>query len=303
MKALVVGATGYLGSHVAAGLRSEGYEVHGLARSDSSADRMRERGIVPLPGDASDIARVAESVGDFDTVVMSAMLPFRQEAELTAAIVEQLSGSSRSLIFVSGTGVLSIAARDGQWNENTFAEDDPFPHPELPNRMIRIRTENIVRDAARTGLRTVVVRPPLLWGEAGSVQVPQFFNSVLQTGQACYLGAGLNLYSHAHVRDVADVVVRASERGTPGALYHVVAGEVAFRTVAEAVAAVTGQATRSVDFDEAIRIWGERWVTIGLAVNSRSRAPRTRAELDWTPRFTDLVEDIRSGSYAQAWSD
>jgi nucleoside-diphosphate-sugar epimerase len=197
--------------------------------------------------------------------------------------------------------VVSIEAGDGQWNENAFAEDDPFPFPARHNRAVRIKTEDFVRGAAAGGLHTTVIRPPLIYGHGGSIQIPQLFESARKTGAACYLGQGMNLYSNVHVDDLAEVYCLAIEKGRPGALYHAVSGEANFRMLAEAVASVSGCGTRSLNYAEACDLWGNVWVDLALAVNSRIRAPRTRAELGWVPQHLDVVEDIRSGSYREAY--
>ncbi|WP_051790859.1 NAD-dependent epimerase/dehydratase family protein [Amycolatopsis jejuensis] len=301
-RAMVIGATGYVGSRLAQTFLGRGYQVAGLARSEQSAAVLRSRGIEPVPGDLTDPGALGALLQPYDVIAFSAMMPFVAEHETVGAILSALGSATRTFVFMSGTGVVSVPATEGQWNEDAFAEDDPYPYDPLPNRGERLPTEQLVRAAADGGLRTFVVRPPLIWGHAGSVQVPQFFNSVLRTGEACYLGAGLNLYSNAHVDDVAEVAALAVERGTPGALYHVVSGEANFRTIAEAVARVTNTRTRSVDYQTALEIWGERWVSIGLAVNSRTRAPRTRADLGWMPAYPDLVDEIVNGSYAELWA-
>jgi short subunit dehydrogenase-like uncharacterized protein len=43
--------------------------------------------------------------------------------------------------------------------------------------------------------------------------------------------------------------------------------------------------------DEAVTVWGEFGAFI-LAASSRCRAPRTRLELGWTPRHTDMLTMI-----------
>jgi nucleoside-diphosphate-sugar epimerase len=111
----------------------------------------------------------------------------------------------------------------------------------------------------------------------------------------------LNLYSNIHVDDVAEAFALAVEKGKPGALYHTVAGEVSLRAVAEAVAQLMGCGTCSVSYETACEIWKKTFADMVLMVNSRSRAPRTRTELGWQPRHPDVIEDIRSGSYREAY--
>jgi nucleoside-diphosphate-sugar epimerase len=161
-----------------------------------------------------------------------------------------------------------------------------------------VQTENKVRAASQRGVRAMVVRPPLIWGHGGSKQVPAIFQSVRTAGAACYIGAGLNLYSHVHVDDLAEVYRLAVLGGEPGALYHAVAGEANWRTLARAVAKVSGVAAKSVSIDEAKDIWGPFIGPLFFGVSSRSRAVASRRELGWSPTRLDLEDDILTGSYA-----
>ncbi|UZW57235.1 NAD-dependent epimerase/dehydratase family protein [Sphingobium sp. JS3065] len=300
MKALVIGATGYVGSHVAKTFAQRGYTVSGLARTPENIRSLEEQGVAPVEGSFDDLSALKRIVGGYDVVVMAAMVPFDDELSVMDALVEGCTqGDTQNLLFTSGSGVLSIESLDGRWSQYTFAEDDPFPFPARPNRAMRIQTEERVRSASTERLRTYVIRPPLIYGNGGSIQIPQIFESVRSTGHACYLGHGLNLYSAVHVEDLAEAYALAVEKGTPGALYHTVSGEANFRSIAEAVAQVTGTTTRSLDYAQACELWGKFWVDIALAVNSRSIAKRTVADLGWQPKHIDVIEDIRSGSYAR----
>ncbi|MGN7712665.1 NAD-dependent epimerase/dehydratase family protein [Agrobacterium radiobacter] len=303
MKTLVIGATGYVGSRLAQTFKSAGSDVYGLARSEKSANALSSAGIAPIEGDLAAVDRLKSQLDEFDTIAFAATIPFEDERQVIGELLSSFSKPGRSFVFISGSGVVSTPARDGAWNDYTAAEDDPYPFEPLRNRAIRLITEKLLNDAATEGLRTFIIRPPLIWGHAGSIQVPQLFESARRTGTVCYLGQGLNLYSHVHVDDVATGSRLAFEKGTPGSIYHLVAGEVNFRTIAEAVGEVTGCLTRSLTYDEAVELWGAPWVDLGLAVNSRIRSPRTRSELGWTPAHVDLIGDIRQGSYKKAYDN
>jgi nucleoside-diphosphate-sugar epimerase len=299
MKVFIVGATGYLSAAIAVKLLSAGCQVSGLVRDLEKARPLAAAGLKPVAGDARDSARVAELVAEADAVIFATTLPFDQEAAAMEPALDRLAGSGKTFIFTSGTAVLSIDTPDGAWREESFAEDDPWTP--VDRMKVRIDTEQLVRSAAARGVRAMVIRPPLIWGNGGSKQVPAIFDSVGATGAACYIGQGLNCYSNVHVEDLAWLYQLALERGVAGALYHSVAGEVSFRSLAEAVGQVMGCPTRSVDMDEARRIWGNRLAPMYFGVSSRSRSPRARSELGWSPRHLDLVEDIRSGSYRAAY--
>ena len=295
MRIFLFGAGGYLGSAIARALQGHGHAVTALSRDSESASRLRAQGIEPVAGNLSDIAALAGSIRDCDGVIFAAAVPFDQEWPVASAIITALEGSNKPFILTTGTAVLSHETHQGEWREESYAEDDAFTPP--PWIASRVTTEQKVRDASARGVRAMIVRPPLIWGLGGSKQIPAIFESVKKTGSACYIGAGLNLYTHVHVDDLAEVYCLALERGTAGALYHAVAGEANWRSLAEAVGEVMGCPARSVSVDEAKDIWGAFAGPLYFGVSSRSRSPRTRRDLSWQPRHLDVIEDVRHGSY------
>jgi nucleoside-diphosphate-sugar epimerase len=154
---------------------------------------------------------------------------------------------------------------------------------------------------ADSGVRSMVIRPPLIWGRGGSLQIPAIFRSVRVTGHACYVGRGLNVYSNVHVDDLAQLYRSAIERGQPGSVYHAVAGEANFRTLAECVAQVTSTTARSLSAAEAEQVWGPVVARTGFSTNSRSVALRSRSELGWEPQHLDVCDDLLHGSYSEAF--
>lgn len=301
MKVLVIGATGYVGSAIARNFNAHGHQTHGLARNAKNVAHLEAVGVVPVEGDLNELTQLAEVSKQFDTIVLAGLGNRVDEREAVSVLIESCRLSHRRFIYSSGTGVLGIESHDGRWSDYAFEEDDPFPFAGGMTRAWRLPTEEMVRQAGREGVHAMVLRPPLIYGLGGSTQVPAIFDSALKTGSACYIGYGLNLYSHVHVDDLAEAYRLAAEKGVPGALYHTVSGEVNFRSIAEAVGAVLGCEARSVTFTEACEIWGEQLAANGLAVNSRSVPRRTRDELAWEPQHLDLIEDIRNGSYFERY--
>ncbi len=301
MKVLVFGATGFVGSAVARAFLERGHEVTGVGRSEGNTSVIVKLGMTPVIADYSDRPAMAALAGKHDVTVFAAMIDWAEEQPLFAAIFDALRHSGKTFLYTSGTGVLSIANQLGHWNESTFAEDDLFPFTPTAQSQLRLDTEAMVRAVAADGIRSFVMRPGMIWGHGGSIHIPRIFDSAIRTGAACYMGLGLNLYSNIHVDDLAEAYALAHERGAPGAVYHAVAGEANFRSVAEAVATVVGCDARSVDYEDACAIWSRGWVDLAIAVNSRSLCPRTRSELGWLPTRLDMIEDIRSGSYRDTY--
>ena len=297
MRVLVIGAGGFLGSAVARRLSATGHEVHALARDTDKGAAFQAKGYTAVTGDFGSDALLA-ALENVDGVVNCSSIPFDQEWPSVEPILQRLAGSQRPFVQTTGTAVLSIETPNGEWREETFAEDDPFTPP--PWIAIRTVTETKVREAAAQGVRAMVVRPPMIWGHGGSAQIPAMIDSLRTTGSVCYLGQGLNLYTHVHVDDLAEIYRLALEKGSAGALYHAVSGETSWRSIAEALSRATGSPTRSVSLEEARQVWGDFRGPLFFGVSSRSRAPRTRSELGWTPQHVDVLADVESGSYRAA---
>lgn len=295
---MLFGANGFLGSHVAQALKAAGHELTALARNEQSAAGIRQLGARPIGGQVDDADLMARLAQEHDGVVFAARVDFAREAEILEPMIRAMRDSGKPLIMTSGTSCLSIDTPLGEWNQENFAEDDPFDS-KLWTR-VRMESEQLVRGSAELGVRGIVIRPPMIWGNGGgNGQIPWIFDAVPRAGAACYLGYGLNLYTNVHVEDLAQIFVLALQKGRPGALYHAVAGEVCWRTIAEAVAAVMGCEARSISYDEMCDLWGKLDAPYRFAVSSRCRAIATRRDLDWAPRHIDLIDDILNGSYRE----
>jgi nucleoside-diphosphate-sugar epimerase len=289
---LMIGATGYLGSHVASRLAKEGDKITAYVRSRTAAEKIELLGYAAHLGE---IDRVSEIVADYDAVIFAPQLSHDVESVVVGRVLEAMAGRTQTFVFTSGTGVFAEKTH-GEWSDNSFAEADEFVPSEFAAH--RVRTEQRVRAASDGHLRTIVVRPPTVFGHGGGRHVPYVFNSVDATGAACYIGRGLNLYSNVHVDDLATLYQLALTSGQAGAVYHAVGGEADFRTIAAAVAGVRKCPVRSISLAEGEQIWGARPAQFMFNVCSRSRAVRSKAELGWRPGRTELIEDIKHGSYS-----
>ncbi|OCC25067.1 hypothetical protein MB02_04275 [Croceicoccus estronivorus] len=297
MNVLIFGASGYLGSHIAQNLSRAGMDVTGISRSAAGDLIVQSAGATPMRGDLSEPQALLDAAIEHDAVIYTAQLDMQEEFDFLSSLTKKLSGAKKDLIFTSGTGILSQRT-DGEWSEDTFAEHDDF----VPSRYIGFRhvTENLVMSAGWTGaVRAMVIRPSMIWGNGGCGHMARFYKDAWEFGEVGYLGRGLNLYSNVHVEDLAELYRLALEKGSGGALYHAVAGELNNRTIAQAVAADAGVPSRSLDFDEAVERWGKFYTLIGMGVCSRSRAPRSRKELGWSPVHLDLLDDVGHSNYGK----
>ncbi|WP_226018748.1 NAD-dependent epimerase/dehydratase family protein [Novosphingobium sp. FKTRR1] len=287
MTVFVIGGTGLIGSHATRAISAAGHEVIALARSPDAESKLADWGIRSIRGGAHDRDVIAHGIAAADTVVFTAAIG-EAETAVVDWMIEHMANSGKSLIFCSGTGVLGERTL-GSWSENTFAEGDEF----VPSRTLagRVQLEKRVRAASAQGLnRGIVIRPPAVWTHAEPhALIKGVLDSARKTGSACYIGDGLNMYTHIHAEDLGEVFRHVVERGQDGAVYHAVAGEVPNRWIAETVARIAGVPPRSITIDEGIELWGKFAALVVFGVSSRSRSPRTRQEFGWSPKHTDML--------------
>lgn len=139
---------------------------------------------------------------------------------------------------------------------------------------------------------------PLIYGRGlglhpDSVQIPTLVEQARRSGVARYIGRGHNVWSHAHVEDVADLYLLALERAPAGSFYYVENGEASFRDIVGAIAAALGLGpAQGWPLEAAVAAWGFQRAVFSLGSNCRVRADRARQELGWRPRHASVIDWI-----------
>lgn len=299
MRTLIFGASGYVGRHVSDRLVAVGDEVTGVVRSDQAARLVNEKGGKALLGALDDEGFLASAFEKADRIVWVAQLMLAEERAFVERALRLLDGTGKTFVFTGGTSLLSQFT-GGAWSEASFAEADSFP----PRRQLaaRLDTENRIRAANGPGLRTICLRPPLIWGGDRIKVIDDLYHSARETGAVCYVGSGLACYSNVHVADLAELYALALDRGEGGALYHAVSGEVNYRQMAETVARHLGVPACSISLEEAELLWDRFTALIVFGSCSRSCSPRAREELGWAPSVDrlDILAECVSPIYAAA---
>jgi nucleoside-diphosphate-sugar epimerase len=300
MKVFVTGATGYIGGSVSTKLLEAGHSVLGLARSDEAAAVLKKRGIEPLPGDINAYTPVVEAAKRADAVINAAN---SDNAFAVHALLDGLKGSGKTLIQTSGSSVVG-AYDNGEKSEDTFDEDTPFtPQPE---KAMRVAIDQQVLAAAKSGLRTIVIRPTLIYGRGigvsgTSVQLPKLIDVAKKHGVPRHVGPGLNIWGNVHIADVVDLYLLALEKAPAGSLLYAENAETNFKSIAQSIGRMLGMgdATKDWPIGEAVEGLGPG-AYLSFGSNSRVRGKRSRA-LGWKPKMGTLADEIEKGVYAEVY--
>jgi nucleoside-diphosphate-sugar epimerase len=300
MKVFITGATGYIGGSVSTRLLEAGHTVLGLARSAEAAAALKKRGIEPVAGDINGYTPFIEVTRRVDAVINAAN---SDNAFVAHALLDGLKGSGKTLIQTSGSSVVG-KYDNGEAADETFDEDTPFtPQPE---KAMRVAIDNQVLAAAKDGLRTIVIRPTLIYGRgigvaSTSVQLPKLIDVAKKHGVARHVGRGLNIWGHVHIADVVSLYLLALEKAKPGSLLYAENGEANFKSVTQSIGRMLGlgDTTKDWPIGEAVEGLGPG-AYLSFGSNSRVRGKRSR-ELGWVPKGGGLLDEIEGGIYKEVY--
>ena len=298
MKVFITGATGYIGGSIAAKLIAQGHQVSGLTRTADGATKLRAMGVEPVVGGLIDGDILREAARSADTVINAAN---SDDAQAVEQLLPVLYGSGKTFIQTSGSSVIGDRAM-GERSELRFHEDSVFEP--LPERAGRVAIDRMVLAAAHRGVRSMVIRPSLIYGighgaHRDSVQVPKLIALARKHGVPLHVGRGLNIWSHVHIDDVVDLYLLALERATAGSLFYIENGECSMKDIAAAIGRVQGNlAPEEWPIDAAFAELGAGAYT-SYGSNSRVLAAKARGMLGWNPRGPALIEQIERGCYQQ----
>ncbi|SFW77988.1 SDR family oxidoreductase [Amycolatopsis australiensis] len=290
MQVFVTGGTGTIGSAVVAELLDGGHTVLALARSDKSAQALTDAGARVLRGQLADLdvlrAGAAQSDGvislafgsDYSTADALAR-SIAEESAAMAALGEELAGSDRPIVTVSGT----------PWVPGRAAtESDPLPTDGPVGG--RGRSVNALLDMASRGVRATAVRMPrTVHNEGKGGFAGLLTEQARRTGVAGYPGDGTQRWPAVHARDAAVLFRLALESAPAGTSWHAVADE---GDQVHAIAAVIGRRL-GLPVEP---VPPENFGPFGpiFAMDQPASSARTREVLGWRPTHPSLLEDLEN---------
>jgi nucleoside-diphosphate-sugar epimerase len=253
--ALVTGASGFVGRALCRRLAEEGVRVVAAVRKTMHPDTLnpdpgappaggKERGdpsVIPdvkqvIVGDIDGATDWSQALAGVDVVFHlaarvhvlreTAADPLAEFRRTNVAGTERLARSAaaagaRRLVYVSSIGVNGLSTQEGR----KFTEAD-VPHPHNDYALSKWEAEQaLLRVAGETGLQTVIVRPPLVYGPAAPGNFAQLL-AVVARGIPLPLASVRNQRSLVYVGNLVDALVAcATHPAAAGQTYLVSDGE------------------------------------------------------------------------------
>lgn len=226
MKALLTGATGFVGGHVLQMLVEAGADVRCLVRCGSSLANLENIQTEAVEGDLRDADSVRRAMSGRDAIFHCAAdyrLYARDSRELYESNVEGTrnilrvaaeSGVDR-VVYTSSVGALGLNPDGSPANEETPVElADMVGH----YKKSKYLAERVAEQWAAKGLDVVIVNPstPVGEGDLKPTATGKMILEFLNRRVPAYVDTGLNLID---VRDVARGHVLAAEKGQAGQKY------------------------------------------------------------------------------------
>ncbi len=285
MRVLVTGATGFIGSHVAALLAERGDDVRVLVRRTSRVDNLAQIACEPVLGDLTDPASLVQAVEGCEQVYHVAAdyrlwspdprLLYRSNVEGTLNVLRAAkdAGVGR-VIYTSTVGALGIPADGSPGTESTpVTLADMVGHYKRSKFMAEEQAKEF---AAHHDLDLVIVSPSTPVGEGDIKPTPtgKIIVDFLRRKMPAYIQTGLNL---ADVRDVAMGHLLAAERGRRGERYILGNQNITLQGILTLLADLTGLPApkRQIPYGLAYAVGTvDTWVTGGLL----KREPRVPIE-------------------------
>jgi nucleoside-diphosphate-sugar epimerase len=206
MRALVTGATGFTGGHLARRLAAGGDTVRALVRDVAKATPTLP-GIELVAGDLTDRESLRRAVDSVDVVYNIAAL--YREASLPASAYRAVNATAVASLIeaAAAAGVprvvhCSTVGVHGDIAQPPANEDAPLAPGDIYQET-KLEGETLARDAAaRTGVGVTIVRPTGIYGP-GDRRLLKLFRGVARR-RFVVLGSGRIWYHLTHVEDLAD---------------------------------------------------------------------------------------------------
>lgn len=253
MKALVTGASGFVGSRVAVALLAAGWEVRALVRASSSPRNLQALPVEQVTGDLTDPASLQKAVQGCEVlfhVAADYRLGSPRPQELYQANVEgtrhivtaALEAGVERIVYTSSVATMGLP-KDGTPGD----EDTPVTLADMIGHYKRSKylAEQAALELTRAGAPIVIVNPstPIGPGDVKPTPTGQIVLDAALGRTPAYVDTGLNI---AHVDDVAAGHLLALEKGRIGERYILGGVDMSLKDILTEVCTLVGRSPPKV---------------------------------------------------------
>ncbi|MCX5685600.1 MAG: NAD-dependent epimerase/dehydratase family protein, partial [Planctomycetota bacterium] len=230
--ALLTGATGMVGSHLARRLLDEGWRVRALVRSSSDTALLASWGVEIVQGDLGDAPRdlaphlagaeyvfhCAAMVSDW--APLSEMMRANVDGTRNLAEAALATGSLKRFVYLSSMVVF------GMHPQRDLDEKAPLIHTGDNYNLTKIRAEEIIQQFVRERkLPAVILRPPYVYGPRDRQFLPRVLGN-LQNGKFRFVGSGRQQFSLVYVGNLVEALYLAAVKpGIVGEVFLITDGQ------------------------------------------------------------------------------
>ena len=248
MRALVTGATGFVGAAVARALVREGWQVRALARPGSDRRNIQALPVDVSEGDLADRPSLERALAGCEALFhvaadyrLGAPDPrqlYQTNVDGTRNILEaSRQAGVRRVVYTSSVATVGIPA-DG----SPGREDTPVGVADMIGHYKRSKflAEQLVRESAVAAMPVVIVNPstPIGPGDIKPTPTGQLVLDAAAGRMPAYVDTGLNI---VHVDDVAAGHLLAFHRGRPGERYILGGQDMTLREILFEIAQLMGR--------------------------------------------------------------
>jgi nucleoside-diphosphate-sugar epimerase len=287
MRVFITGASGYIGTAVCAAVKKRGHDVVGLARSADSIEKLKAAGVHPVLGSLSDHKVLREMTHDADAVIHLAFEMSAEGVALEAGALDAMLGGvdtdHEAFIYTSGVWVY------GDTGGKTIDESAVL-NP-VPLVAWRPAHEKKVQDAQRHKLRTIVIRPGMVYGGTGGL-VGMMIGQA-KSSQLAIIGSGKNHWQMIRVDALAELYALAIERAPADSIYNGVSSDSAqYGEIARAAHRMAGGDgnVHTISIEEARKMIGP--FADALTLDQRISGAKAARELDWNAERPGILEEL-----------
>jgi len=246
MRLFLTGATGFVGSHVAALAAEHGSDLRLLARKTSNTANLPKNAELIL-GDLREPAAFASALQGCDAILHVAAdyrLWVPDPADMYKANVE---GTRELLRLAREAGVprvvytSSVATMGFKTDSTIVDEATPVSEADMIGHYKRSKwmAEQVALEAARAGQQVIILNPTTPIGALDTKPTPtgRIVVDFLNKNFPAYVDTGLNLVD---VAEIARMHLVALQKGTPGERYILGGENLTLKQILDRLAAITG---------------------------------------------------------------